>query len=283
MQEPDDEIAPVEGPALDVGAPSRRTHVDVKRRAAGIACLVVGGFFLVGILRGIVILSDGMSPHGIGYAIGSMLPSVLLLTGGVWLVRGSAVTDAPSPARRWIWVAFLIVLTLLSGLVGLVAMFGSDAAEEDVIPRYVNKEIGVTGKGPGFSAVFPQTPELDSFDRSDGVHTLTFHELADRVGNHSAFVVLYVDYPPDLTLQPRLTLRTVAEEAATAFEDGELLDFKQTTFGDNPAAGVRISGGGAIARSRLILHGQRLYVIEVASKDETVPGFTRFVNSFRLN
>jgi hypothetical protein len=279
----DEELTPAEEPMLDLAAPPKGARVDVKRRAAGIACLVAGGFFLVGILRGLVILLDGTSVYGVSYAIGSMLPSILLLTAGVWFVRKSAVPDAPRSARRWIGVAILAGLTLLSGLVGLVALFGTNVAEEDVVPRYVRKEIGVTGKGPGFSATFPQTPELDSFDRSDGGQTLTFHELTDRAGKDSAFTVLYVDYPPAVHLQPRLILRTVAEEAATAFEDGEVLDFKQTTFGDDPAAGLRVSGGGLTARARLILHDRRLYVIQVVSKDDTVPGFTRFVNSFRLD
>jgi hypothetical protein len=82
---------------------------------------------------------------------------------------------------------------------------------------------------------------------------------------------------------PRGLLRAAANGSAGAITDGKVVRYAETSVRGDPAAGVLVSGAnGVFARQRYVLHGHKLFTIQVVSVSENPPGFGRFVDSFRV-
>ena len=239
---------------------------------------------------------DGSAAPDISYSLGTLVPSVLLLTAGIWLVRNSKARTGESvvplrSAKKWP----IVVLGCIGAFVVGGAVLGAVFGEDDATPRerletsaastlqgYIDGTQGVRGTGPGFSAVFPGEPAKDSsVEKARDGQDFTMTSLIDEVGG-TAFAVQYSDFGPNADLSlPRLVLRSAAEGGATAV-GGKLAQFKQTTVEGRPAAFALISGE-VNSRLRLIIDGQRLIVLQVYSTDANARGFTRFVQSFRFD
>lgn len=139
------------------------------------------------------------------------------------------------------------------------------------------------GEDLGFSALFPGEPSLDSFEQPLDDITVDIHMVTDEVGSAAAFQVGVVDYPDSFDLSlPNVVLRGAGEGAAANIPNGKLTRFEARTIGGDPAADLLISGDGLFIRGRLILHGHRLYMIQVASETDSPPGYGRFVDSFKV-
>jgi hypothetical protein len=199
-----------------------------------------------------------------------------------------APVDAPyvreDPVRRrrtvrpWtILVATTLVLLLVAGAVAQRLQNRDD----DVMERYAAREIGVRGEGTGFSALFPDAPESETETQPVAGALLPVEILREEFKD-GAFTIVKSELPKLVDLsQPKVNLRASAESAAAATR-GALVAFRYMKMGRDPAAGMLISAGGKFIKGRVVLHGRRMFVIQVVSRASDPPGFTRFVESFRF-
>jgi hypothetical protein len=237
----------------------------------------------------------GRSPLAIaaGYA---GLFAVIIPLAPIALVLGIlAIRDVRRNKRHGMGRAIFGVVTggigtILLAILLLAIPFGgpstsggvSDEAASSVIDRYVAHEAGVTaGKEHGFSAVFPEAPIKD-VQKGVAGQSVDTHIYSSSV-DATTFQVAFSDaeFALDSSL-PNLILRDAADGGA-AIVGGKVTGYRRFTVDGDPAAAFVVAvPDGTFSRARVILHGNRLYFLGVASNSSNPRGFGRFVDSFRI-
>lgn len=205
-------------------------------------------------------------------------PESFLRTQRKWGIAGAVVAGISV-------VLMVVSLVFLSAAEPNAPQGAPTTAEQtDELSAYVAGDGGVrAGEELGFSAVFPGEPSSESSQEPLDDMTLNIHMVTDEVGDTAAFQVGIVDYPDSLDLsESNAVLRGAGEGAAENIPGGKLTSFEVQTIGGDPAAELLISGDGVFVRARLILHGHRLFMIQVASETQSPPGYERFVDSFKI-
>lgn len=143
-----------------------------------------------------------------------------------------------------------------------------------------------TSKEGRFRVEMPAAPTTDRATMRTPYGELPLH-TANVAGHTTGYVVFYSDYPERVVR--RFTAEQIlrgARDAAVRRLGGRLLEESSTRVSGQPARRleIEISGGGAIARTTLILAGRRLYQVTVAAPPEQVRSAEaeRFINSFRI-
>jgi hypothetical protein len=225
--------------------------------------------------------------------VGFIMSFVLGSKGNEWAwrkKRWASVDSFKRSQRNWALggVAVLAVAVVLSVVSALLvedvptASPGQGTTTTTTVADYAAGRGGVrAGNEYGFSATFPSEPTHQSITQQAGDVDLPIDFLTSE-STDSAFQVGVVSYPDTVDVSnPRALLRAAANGSAAAIDEGSIVRYADTTVDGDPAAGVLISGAnGVYARQRYVLHGHKLFTIQVVSSSQTPPGFGRFVSSF---
>jgi hypothetical protein len=137
-----------------------------------------------------------------------------------------------------------------------------------------------------FSVDMPGNPVADNQESSTDQGSITVHLYTVRIGN-SDYIVAYSDYPEGM----------IAATGVQAFLDdirnnainntkGKLLAEETIELNGNPGRSLRVESpdGTGIAQARMLLVGNRLYQVFVATEkvNAETADVQRFLNSFTL-
>lgn len=189
-----------------------------------------------------------------------------------------------SPIRRY------LVATILRA-VCLTVCSGWTCARPAVLESQERPSPGAgwrqyTSKEGRFRVEMPAAPTTDRATMRTPFGELPLHTV-NVAGNTTGYVVFYSDYPERVVRRFSATqILRGARDAAVRRLGGRLLKESSTRVNGQPARSleIEISGGGAIARTTLVLAGRRLYQVTVAAPPDQVRAAAaeRFINSFRI-
>ncbi len=210
---------------------------------------------------------------------------------------GPAYGPPPKKQRSAVAIVFIVLGVLVFGVVGVAVVLAfvqseddKDAAEAvDDFSEGTTETFAYTAPDGSFTIEFPEEPRSeDSVQPLEGESvSVNLHAATARVGRLNVFEAGYNDYPPELQLDAAATLQGYVDVAVDTY-DAALLDDTETTYGFLPARDftIRYDDEGAdqemIAKYRVIVSGQRVYLVVLSSEAENIDAFDAFVDSFEI-
>lgn len=139
----------------------------------------------------------------------------------------------------------------------------------------------VTSQNGNFNVLFPGKPEEVTRKQL----FLTIHGLSCEMRDKSAYLVLYIDYPPNLHIHPTDKFFKGARKGALG-KDGQLLHEKPISIEGYQGREMRLEkdGGKEYIVDRYFLAANRLYQVMVVTRshNQSSTNIPYFLNSFRL-
>lgn len=218
------------------------------------------------------------------------LPVSLLAVGGAiggacggaaWAINKVVFTKTKKPILRYVSTG---LISASAGVVYLVlALFALSlfhkAGLGTLFQAYHWRP--VTSQDGNFNALFPAKPEPVTRNEL----FLEVHGLACEMRDKSAYLVLYIDYPPKIHISPTEKFFDGARKGALG-KDGQLLKEKPFSIEGFPGREMRMekNGGKTFVVDRYFLVANRLYQIMVVTQpqNQTSTNIPYFLNSFRL-